>query len=132
MAKISVTSDKFPNVIVAYLFDKMFHPDKISAGNEEFNEVMDLMKAKGFMPILRDYYLTMDPINRYEYKMIKRTFEGKGGTSRIEIEPEKKEKGPGLIKRIVKKIVGSTEFTNDEKNLLLEELGYNKEEENNG
>jgi len=131
MAKISVTTDKYPNIIVAYLFDKMFHPEKISAGNEEFNEVMKLMKAKGFMPILRDYYLTMDPINRYEYKMIKRTFEGKGGLSRIEIEPAEKEKQPGLIKKIIKKIVGSTEFTSVEKNLLLEELGY-EEEENNG
>lgn len=129
MAKISVTVNKYPNIIVAYLFDKILHPEKISAGNEEFNEVITLMKAKGFMPILRDYYLSMDPTNRYEYKMLKKTFEGKG-SSRIEIEPEEKGKEPGLIRKVIKKIVGSTEFTEDEKNILLEELGF--KEENNG
>lgn len=130
MAKISVTPSKYPNIIVAYLFDKLLHPDRISIGNEEFDNVIQKMKQKGFMPILRDYYLSMDPVNRYEYKMIKRAFEGKGN-ARIEIEKEKEPEKPGLIKRLVKKIISSTEFTEKEKELLIEELDF-KEEELNG
>ncbi len=71
MPKIQVDSDTWPNIIIAYLMDKMLHPDEISENNELFNDIMDKMKKKGMLPLLRHYYLEMDANWRMRYRLDK-------------------------------------------------------------
>ena len=141
MPKINVTSDTFPNIVMAYLYDKFIHPDEVSKGNELFNETIDKIKKKGSLPLLRDYYLKMDANDRMKYKLIKDAFEEVTTSNAvIQVLPKKFEKKPegkrkeGFIKKTIKKIiktlVASNEFSQDELDLLKEALQY--EEEDNG
>ena len=57
MPKINVTGESFPNIVVPYIYHKMLHPDNVSAGNRLFDKVIENMKKKGVVPIIRDYYL---------------------------------------------------------------------------
>jgi len=133
MASIRVTSDTWPNIVVAYLFDKMLHPEDVSKGNEEFTELTQKMKQLGLIAKVRDYYLRMDTHDRVKYKLIKDIFEGlTTADSRVIIGsvPEEEEKKPGILKRALKALISSNEFSEEDINLLKEELFL--EEDNNG
>ena len=57
MPKINVTAKSFPNRVFSYLYHKLLHPEKVSAGNRLFDKLIEKMKKKGMVPIIRDYYL---------------------------------------------------------------------------
>ena len=106
-----------------------------------FQPTIDKIKKKGSLPLLRDYYLKMDANDRMKYKLIKDAFEEVTTSNAvIQVVPKKFEKKPegkrkeGFIKKTIKKIiktlVASNEFSQDELDLLKEALEY--EEEDNG
>ena len=126
MSKINISPQEFPDIIMAFLFDKMLHPEEIVPGNKEFDKIMKKFKTKGVMTELRDYYLDMNKDNRRKYKLIKKGLEADATTSTvIFIQPEdfekgKKKKNRSLLRRLMRKLVASTEFNDDEKQLLQE------------
>ena len=133
MSKINVTTNTFPDIVVAYLFDKVLHPEDISNNNELFDKFIEKLKGRGIIPLLRDYYLSMDPKNRVKYKLISDAFEGiTTSNAVISIVPEKfdkapeKEKEDGAIKKIAKKMLGvlkaSNEFDESELNMIEERI----------
>ena len=114
---------------MAFLFDKMFHPDEIVPGNKEFDKIMKKFKTKGVMTEFRDYYLDMNKDNRRKYKLIKKGLEGDdiNTSTVIFIQPDNLEKGVkkknrSILRRMMRKLVASTEFNDDEKQLLQEVL----------
>lgn len=142
MSKINVTNKTYPNIVIAYLFDKLLHPEEVSVGNELFDKFVIQLKKKGFLPIIRDYYLNMDSQDRLKYKLIKDGFEAiTTSNTVIQIVPEKFEKKPetpaqkikkqkgGVIRRMLKKLVASNELSKEEAEYLIEDF---LEEENNG
>jgi hypothetical protein len=125
MAKINISPQEFPDIIMAFLFDKMIHPEEVVPWNEEFNKIMKVFKGKGMVTNLRDYYLYMNKDNRRKYKLIKKSLEGDAtSTAVINIQPEGYEKGmskkkKALLKKVMK-LVASKEFNDEEKKLLQE------------
>lgn len=127
MSKINVTNETYPDIVIAYLFDKLLHPDEVSPGNPLFENFTKQLKQKGFMPIIRDYYLNMNAQHRLKYKLIKDAFEGVTTSNNvINIVPKKFEKKPegpekkGFIKKIIQKIVSDKELEKDEFDYLIE------------
>lgn len=134
MSKINVTNKTYPNIVIAYLFDKLLHSEEVSVGNELFDKFALQLKQKGFLPIIRDYYLNMDSQDRLKYKLIKDGFEAiTTGNTVINIVPEKFEKKPetpaqkirkqkgGVIRRMLKKLVASKEISKTDFDYLIEE-----------
>ena len=69
----------------------------------------------------RDYYLEMNKDNRRKYKLLKKSLEANATTSAvISIQPKDFEKGTkkkkvGLLRRVLRRLVASTEYTDEEK-----------------
>ena len=132
MPKIQVDSDTWPNIVVAYLMDKILHPDDISENNEDFNDLMKKMKGKGMLPLFRNYYLSMDANWRMRYRIIKDGFWDETTTAQtIFINAKKRDRKDkksqsSLIKKIIKKsikaIIASKEYDDEEVQLLKEYL----------
>lgn len=125
--KINVTPEEFQDVVVAFLFDKLLHPEDIVPDNEKFNKLAKIMSNKGMKSRLMSYYLDMDVRNRVQYKRIKNIFDGTtSSTAVINILPDKsrkedeKEEKEGIIKKIIKKLLKKESITIDEENILLE------------
>jgi hypothetical protein len=131
VSKINVTNKTYPNIVIAYLFDKLLHPEDVSVGNELFDKFVIQLKKKGFLPIIRDYYLNMDSQDRLKYKLIKDGFEAiTTSNTVIQIVPEKFEKKPetpaqkikkqkgGMLRRVLKKLVASNELSKEEEYLI--------------
>ena len=131
MAKIRITANEFPDIIVSFLFDKMLYPEEVLTGNENFNGLSETMELKGMKPILMRYYLDMDANQRMNYKKIKSVFDiSMNSNSIISISPSKKEvevkkKKSKLITKIIKKLLMASKI-NDKEALMLKE--YIKEE----
>ena len=117
------------------MFDKLLHPDDVSVGNELFDKFAVQLRRKGFLPLVRDYYLSMDSQDRLKYKLIKDAFEAiTTSNAVIQIVPEKYEKEPdtpakqnkkikgGFIKRIIKKLVAGDELNKKDKEYIIEQL----------
>jgi len=115
MAVLNLTPDEFADIALLFLADKAVNPEKVSTGNEQFNEFMkrNSQQIKGK---LVKYYLDVDPEQRRNYKLIKKAFnnaENAGRLSVIKIGPEKivkgvrteKKKAKSLIKTLVKKLL---------------------------
>ena len=128
MAKINIDASEFPDIIMAFLYDKMLHPDEVVPGNEQFDRILTKFKTKGVMIEFRDYYLNMNMDNRRKYKLIKKGLEAESTTNTvISIVPVNFEKGAekkkqSLLKRVLKKLVASKEFDDAEKELILMEV----------
>ena len=133
MSKINLSPSQFGDFTVAFLLDKIIHPDEIIPGNEEFSKFIKDMKGKGAKSLMIQYYLTMDPNIRLYYKRVKSTFEGnRNNNSVIYLMPrkekeKKKKKKEGIIKRSIKKLLRKESITKDERDLLLEYIEEEKE-----
>lgn len=137
MAKIKVDKDQFAYVVFSYLFDKYLNPE-VSAGNEDFNAAMK--KLKGILkPVSRDMYLEQPADLRMKYKLIKRSFRPDSSQlgSIFIVQPDKvKPVEPSIIKKLIKKVIkaitSSTEFSSAEVDYIKEVLLEDVEEELNG
>jgi len=128
MPKVNVTASEFPNIVVAFLLDKLMNPDKVIPGNEKFDEYMNKMKLKGMKSVSTMYYLDMNSLYRVYYKRIKGVFDGDSNQQMIiQIYPNKEtkdevEKNQSLVKRVIKKLLKKESITKGEYNLLVEEF----------
>ena len=125
MGKINISPSQFEDVIVAFLLDKMIHPEEIAPSNIEFTKLIDDMKGKGMKSKLLQYYLKMDSNLRLYYKRIKPSLEiGATSNSVVNIMPflgpEEVEK-KGFLKKIVKKLLMKEDINEQERQLLMEE-----------
>ncbi len=126
MSKINLKPDEYPDIVIAYLYDKVLHPEKVATGNKLFDEFMKKLTSRGASPLLRDYYLSMEPDMRRKYKLIKEAFAGDTlSNAVINIRPDKfdkleKEKKKGFFKKVLKRLVMSKDFTDDDEKLLME------------
>jgi hypothetical protein len=124
--KINVTANEYPNIVVAYLFDKLLNPE-VSKGNKDFDLLVEDMRIRGMLPLVRTYYLQMDAKYRVKYKLVKDVFlpdtpENDLSTINIYGSPENIKK-VGLLKKILKKVLGMKEqFTPEELEMLTEAL----------
>ena len=134
MAKINVDPDEYAYIVFSYLFDKYLNFDEVSVGNESFNDVM--MKLKGrLFPLSREMYLEQPAELRMKYKIIKKAFRNPTTQHSIFIVPkgESKEPKPGIIKKIIKKVIkmikSSEEFSQAEVDYIKEQLEQNVQED---
>jgi len=74
MAKINVTRQEFADLVVAFLFDKLLHPEEVVPDDLKFNDLVESMRGKGLRSLFMNYYLDMDPKMRVKYKRIKDVF----------------------------------------------------------
>lgn len=129
--KINLTSNEFPNIVVPYLLDKLLHPEDVSVGNKQFSGFMEDMRLRGMLALARTYYLEMSGTYRVKYKLIKDVFGPMAPdqvSSVINIYANPAKKKQGIIKTIMKKLLGMKEqFTEEEFSLLLEELSTEEE-----
>ena len=127
MAKINVTPSEYGDITVAFLLDKLLHPEEVIPYNEDFNKYAKKMAGKGMKPLSLNYYLRMDGNLRIYYKRIKKVFEGDQNQSAIiYIWPDKKEKEKALkkdniLKRAIKKLLMKEDINEEERTLLMEE-----------
>lgn len=127
MGKVNTSPAQYCDITVAFLLDKMLHMEEIAPSNEDFNKLMENLKGKGMKSILLKYYLSMDPQIRLYYKRIKPSLEVEGrGNSVINIMPflgrEEEDEKEGIIKRALRKLLRRESITQQEENLLTEEL----------
>lgn len=129
MSKINLGSDEFGDIVIAFLFDKLLHDNEILPDNERLNSIADKMNKTAMKSNLLKAYRDMDPTTRVKYKRIKDTFDYSSlDKAIIEIKPkgereEEKPKKEKLLKKIIKKIVASSEFTEEEIEILNELSG---------
>lgn len=128
MSKINIAPNEFPDIIMTFLFDKMLHPDEIASGNPQFDKIMAEFKKRGVITQLRDYYLNMNKDNRRKYKLIKDALDKQATTNGVisivppHYEQDIDKKKEGLLKSILKKLVASKEYTDEEKQVITEVL----------
>ncbi len=106
MNAINITKDKWPDIVVAFLLDKMIKGDDVLGDDERFNDLMKVMETRGLKPILLHYYMSSDPTSRSKYKMIGKSFKtGNTEGARISIAPSKTtpKKDTSTIKNLIKK-----------------------------
>lgn len=135
MSKIKVDKDQFAYVVFSYLFDKLMNMDEVSAGNEDFNKIMEKLKPKLF-PLLREIYLKQPADLRMKYKIINKAFRpGSSQQMSIFVVPSDKTKEvePSLLKKIIKKVIkaitSSTEISSTEVDYIKEILEEDVKEE---
>ena len=133
MAKINVDPDQFADIVMSYLFDKSLNPDDVSIGNEHFNDIMRKLRPRIF-PVAREYYLEQPSDMRLKYKLIKKGFRDPKSMNSIFIVPrgKAKEEEPSVIKKIIKRVIkilkSSSEFSTAEVEYIKEHLGDQDDE----
>jgi len=127
MAKINLTPSEYGDITVAFLLDKMLHPEEVIPYNENFNEYAEKLAGKGMKPLSLNFYLQMDGNLRVYYKRIKKVFEGDQNQSAIiyiwptKREKEEIEKKDNILKRAIKKLLMKEDINEEERQLLMEE-----------
>jgi len=127
MSKINVSPDEYADITVAFLLDKMLHPDEVIPYNEAFNKYAKKLAGKGMKSLSLNYYLKMNGNLRVYYKRIKKVFEGDQNQSAIiyiwpsKKEKEKMEKKDSILKKAIKKLLMKEDINEQERQLLMEE-----------
>ena len=126
MGKIIVDQDEFANVIVSYIFDKMLHPDDVSAGNEEFTKLISKISQMGGKPLFMKYYLNLDASERLQYKRIKDSLAPDATVaSTITMKPVKfvpQGKLKSIAKKVIKKLLLKQSLDVEEIEMITEKL----------
>lgn len=73
MARIDTDSDEFGSIVVCYLLDKL--QDTNEQNDDNFNDLIKLLKNKGLRSILLHYYLSMPSKTRIKYRLINDVFD---------------------------------------------------------
>ena len=104
MASANIKKDEFADFLMAFLLDKILHPDKVLPEHEEFNGLIKKMEQKGLRPLLMYYYMGIEPNVRSKYKMISKTLRGGNKESfMINAKGEVSKKEKSTFKDVVKK-----------------------------
>ena len=74
MASINITKEEWPDLIVAFLLDKMIDGDNVLGENDDFNNLMEIVEKRGLKPYLLHYYMGSDSNVRSKYKSISKSF----------------------------------------------------------
>lgn len=130
MARVNITVKEFPDLVAAFLFDKINNVEEVIPDNQEFNELAESMGKRGMSPLLMKYYLSMDPQMRIYYKRLKATFDREENTlinvwgksediPAAEKEPSKMTK---VAAKVLKRVLASKKLSDEEKNYLVERL----------
>ena len=122
MATLNLSVSEFENLILIFLMDETLNPERIK------NDIMkDFIDDKGSIikSSLIKSYLDSDSQIRLQYKYIKGVFEGKStSTQEIRIrqskEDEKEEKKPGLIKKVLNKVLRKEDLNIEDIEVLNE------------
>lgn len=91
MAKITLSKDEFADLVVAYLFHKMTKNEEISSTNEHFEEFIERMRSMGLKAKSTNYYISMNPRVRMQFRRIKKVFSPENKNERSTIVIENKE-----------------------------------------
>ena len=131
MSKVNLEPKQFGDFTVAFFLDKFLHPELVVPYDDEFNKLAEDMERRGMKSLFLQYYLKMDPNVRLYYKRIKPSLEVYNRTTGVinimpflEKEEDKKEveKKPGLLKRAIKKLLNLESITEQERQLITEEI----------
>jgi hypothetical protein len=133
MASLKLTTEEFADIVIAFLMDRIANPE-VAAGNERFNNLMEVAK-KSIRHSVLSSYLDMPPKQRVRYKKIQDVFRGGNNAHRIVIGPSDEvkdiettpKKKDSILKKVIKKIMDDDSYDLREKEILKE---YLLEEEN--
>jgi hypothetical protein len=120
MSTLNLNVSEFENLILIFLMDETLNPERIK------NDIMkDFINDKGSIikSSLIKAYLDSDTEIRLKYKYIKGVFEGKSTSVqeiRIKNGKEKEEKKPGLIKKVINKVLRKEELSIEDMEVLNE------------
>lgn len=125
--KINLSADEFGDIVTAFILDKLLHPEDVIPYNKHFNDYAEDLRLKGMKPLSLKYYLDMDSQLRIYYKRIKNTFDKEETNKQaiIYVYPSKeamKKNKEGIIKKAVKKLLRKENITQEERELLEEEV----------
>jgi hypothetical protein len=110
MAKLTLNSSEWSDIVVCFLYDKMCYPDEVIPAeiNLNFNDLAEILKRKALKGILQHYYINIDPQLRTRYRLIMQTMRpdsNNPSTSIIEIRHMTKPKeDSGLISKTISKV----------------------------
>ena len=110
MPKITVTSSQFTDIVACFLNEQMIRPDESVPIliHQDWNDLMTVMNRRGMKTILLQYYMSMDPLSRIRWKMIKDVFNDTHKNPNVYIEitkqhiPEEELSMMGKIKKMGK------------------------------
>jgi hypothetical protein len=120
--RLKLTSSQFADFVSTFFYDRLTNENVVPYQvNEEFDDLIEVLRRKGCRQVFLAYYLRMNPQIRVKYRMGRSTFElGKGrGSLLLEIVPDEipvEMKPVGIIKkvgRLLKKFL-TGEFTEEE------------------
>ena len=131
MANINITPDKFADIALMFLSDKIINPE-IAKGNKNFDDFISENGTRIKAALLK-YYLDTSSRQRVQYKRIRGIFDGTDKSrhqirivpSGKEKEEEEEEKESGVvskIKKIMKKVLLKQSLDMEEENILNEFL----------
>lgn len=91
MPRLNVKTTEFADIVCCFLLDKMNNSDTVlplNAGNENFEDFIEVMKHKGLRSVLLTYYMHMDPQTRVRYRLIRDVFNVGGQMPTADIHME--------------------------------------------
>jgi hypothetical protein len=136
MTILHFTPEEFATFVLSFLMDKTINPDEVVTKDDRFNTFIEKYSVR-FKSILMQYYLDSDAIERMQYKRVKDIFQIGADNKKshtIRITPsktkEEKEKERGFLRKLIAKILGNESLDMEDKNLILEYLDIENENEN--
>ena len=104
--KLTLSSTQFSQLIMCMLYDFLLRPDEIVPilKNQDYNDLMTILKHRSLRTILQQYYMQLDPQMRIRYRMMQEVFRDNTKTQSVFIEIKKEhlnkqEKSKGIIRR---------------------------------
>jgi len=102
--RLTLTTTQFCQLVMCMLYDSLVRPDEIVPilNNQDYNDLMTLLKQRGCRTIFQQYYMRLDPQMRIRYRMIDDVFRDNNKNMDIFLDI-RKERVPvekkGLIRR---------------------------------
>lgn len=91
--------------MICFLYDQLLHPDETLSIelNQDYNDLMSILKNRGMRTIFQMYFMRLDPAMRIKYRFVRDVFKNNNKTLNafIEIrkEPRPVKEKKGIIRR---------------------------------
>ena len=122
MFRLNIKKEKFGDIIVLILFDKLFDPGFVSE-SKLFNEIANRLDKKGLKSILFQYYFDVDPNIRSRYKMFKKMIQNNDVSIRITTDKaNQNEDYKRIIRETVKRVTGKHNPDSEKLEILTEQI----------